>query len=164
MTPITNNRVVDVIFSNETLVEPVELEDAKRYMRIDFDDEDALISQLIVQAREHIERVCGISIISRTVKAVVEMVNRVELPYGPVKEVVTHVGTTVLGTQFPRVEGCGKFEVEYKAGYSPVPADLKLAIKAEVLYRFTNRGDELPQRLSTEAQKLCWPFNRVLWV
>lgn len=164
MSIITNNRVIDVAIVSEDWVEPVTLDHAKTYMRVDYDDDDMFISNLITAARKRIERLCGISIVDKTLKVVIECVNRQELPYGPVKSVIT-TGLTFIGNEFKRLVGEGEFTVEYTVGYDPAPDDLLLAIKAEVLYRYENRGDVLPENsLSPEAKRLSAPFNRVLWL
>ena len=50
-------------------VEPVSLAEAKLHCRVDTTDEDALISALIVAAREYVEQVTGRALITRTYRA-----------------------------------------------------------------------------------------------
>lgn len=98
--------------------EPVTLADAKRHLRVDFNDDDALITAMIVAARKAIENFCHISLVPKTItlwlKAnevpqsnymqpfqVREQFNEFELPYGPVASVdsVTSIdsdGTTII--------------------------------------------------------------------
>lgn len=98
--------------------EPVTLADAKRHLRVDFTDDDTLITAMITAARKAIENFCHISLIPKTItlwlKAnevpqsnyaqpfqVREQFNEFELPYGPVSSVdsVTSIdsdGTTII--------------------------------------------------------------------
>jgi hypothetical protein len=54
--------------------EPVTLEDAKAWMRIDIDDDDALITSLIVAAREYAEKYLGRALVTQTWKYSLDMV------------------------------------------------------------------------------------------
>lgn len=51
----------------EPTVEPLTLAEAKEHLRVDFDDEDILISSLITAAREVVENQTGRALINRTV-------------------------------------------------------------------------------------------------
>lgn len=92
--------------------EPVTLDDAKRHLRVDFDDDDSYISALITSSRQAIEKFCSISLVAKTVTLTVqadeqqksvfsqpfqvrEQFNQFELPYGPVRSVssVTSIDT-----------------------------------------------------------------------
>jgi len=92
--------------------EPVTLDDAKRHLRVDFDDDDLYISALITASRQAIEKFCSISLVAKTVTLTVqadeqqksvfsqpfqvrEQFNQFELPYGPVRSVssVTSIDT-----------------------------------------------------------------------
>jgi uncharacterized phiE125 gp8 family phage protein len=45
--------------------EPLTLADAKSYMKIDFNDEDTLITTLITSAREQLESYLGLSLVEK---------------------------------------------------------------------------------------------------
>lgn len=92
--------------------EPVTLADAKKHLRVDFTDDDTLITAMITASRKAIENYCHISLVPKTItlwlKAkdvpqsnyaqpfqVREQFNEFELPYGPVRSVdsVTSIGS-----------------------------------------------------------------------
>lgn len=98
--------------------EPVTLADAKRHLRVDFTDDDQLITAMITAARKSIEDFCHISLVPKTITLflraqqvpksifsqpfqVREQFNEFEIPYGPTASVdsVTSMdsdGTTLL--------------------------------------------------------------------
>jgi uncharacterized phiE125 gp8 family phage protein len=55
-------------FQNLEAEECVSLDDAKEHCRIDSDDEDAYITSLIVESRQHAENWCGTSLLPQTWK------------------------------------------------------------------------------------------------
>lgn len=84
--------------------EPVSLADAKAQLRVDFTDDDSIISRMITAARQAIENFCHISIVQKTITLTLEATesarslfaqpyqarepfNSFELPYGPIKSV-----------------------------------------------------------------------------
>ena len=87
---------MQVKFSNEG-VEPISIEEAKKYMRIDYDNEDMLISLLVSGVRRRIEEFTGRSLVSRTVELFLpEVPEEIKLPY-PDHDAITEVeinGTT----------------------------------------------------------------------
>lgn len=98
--------------------EPVSLADVKAHLRVDFTDDDALLTAMITAARQAIEDYCHISLVPKTITLTVESNNTptsifsqpfqvresltsFELPYGPVQSVnsVTSIdsdGQTVI--------------------------------------------------------------------
>jgi len=81
-------------------VEPVTLSEAKTHMRVDHDDEDSLISALIVAARERIDGKEGIlnrAIIQQTWELTLddEFPDEIEIPLPPLQSVssITYVDT-----------------------------------------------------------------------
>lgn len=98
--------------------EPVTLAEVKAHLRVDFADDDTLLSSMITAARQIIEDYCHISLVQKTITLTLEasdkpkslfvqpwqvreQFNSFELPYGPVKSVssVTSIasdGTSVI--------------------------------------------------------------------
>lgn len=54
--------------------EPLALVDVKKYLRVDFDDEDDIISGLITKARVYGERLCKRAFPTQTIEAIIELV------------------------------------------------------------------------------------------
>lgn len=70
--------------------EPISLAEAKAHLRIDTDDEDTLISSLIVAARMLVERSLGLALITQSWSHFLDAVPQrgcVALPLGPVQSV-----------------------------------------------------------------------------
>ncbi len=67
-------------------VEPVSLDEAKTYLRIDGENEDDLINSMISAARITTEKYIGLSIISQKIKLSYDecVPTEIILPYGPV--------------------------------------------------------------------------------
>lgn len=155
---IRTNAVIDVVLSeiaDPMPPEPVSLVAMKQYLKMEnISADDSVITDMIKEARRWVERRCGISIVSKGVTAIVEVMNSLELPYGPIDKdsitVLDNNGETVstprlvgLDGSFICLEGFGRFEVSYEAGYAEVPQELLQAIKAHVAFSYENRGDEL---------------------
>ena len=136
-------------------VEPVTLTDAKAYCKIDTGtEEDTLITQLIVTAREQCEDFTGISFVSRTVTAVLNnSCGGIFLPYCPFASLISiqdQDGNTIeitqyqlSGEQFPQLvyPRLDRMKLVYIAGYGFAPSRLKTAILQQVFYLYTNRGE-----------------------
>lgn len=72
-----------LIETDPPLAEPVTLADLKAHMRIDLDDEDALLESLIRVARAHLEAVTGTALMRRGLRLILD-----DWPEGPVIELL----------------------------------------------------------------------------
>lgn len=63
---------VSYVVLTEPSVEPLSLSDAKTFMRVDYDDEDTLIAQLIVDARREAEKLLKRALTTQTIQATIE--------------------------------------------------------------------------------------------
>lgn len=151
---ILTNAVISVAFEETTPGEPVTLATMKDYLKVSVTDDDNLIEGMIIDARQWIEKRCGISLKPKTVTAIIEVMNEQELPYGPVVldsvivrdeegEEIESPRLVGLSGDYVFIEGRGRFMIEYEAGYATPPKPLQEAIKAYVAYSYENRGDEL---------------------
>jgi hypothetical protein len=168
-----SDRIFDVQFSNVSSIEPVTIDEVKAYANIDYPDWDVLIEQtLITAARETLEGYCNISVVDKTVTALIQVENGQLLPYGPVKStpaiiikdeagnVVNSVKTR--GLNFLQVITPGIYTVQYAAGYTVVDKSLKQAICAKVLASFENRGDKVVEHYDSIFKQLAAPYMRKL--
>lgn len=169
------NAVLDKQFSDEDTDEPVNLEDFKRHLNMVFDtegsyefnDDDTYLEEVLKEARSLVETYTGLSLIARTVTAILRNdCGNIELPYGPVTSVTSIVDNDdvafadykIRGLQFKWLESpltCYA-KVEYTAGYAPedVPAPLKRAIKEQGAWWYKNRGDQ-QQEFASGNVSLC---------
>lgn len=132
--------------------EPVSLEEAKAQVRVTHDAEDAFIQSLIVAATRHVEKVLGLSLMTRTYRLTLDRFSDyIELPRGPVQSVTavgyidesgdTQTAATSLystdlassrqwivrnsGSSWPTtLSGVNAVTVEYVAGYDELPGEL----------------------------------------
>jgi len=150
------NAVLDVDFNNGTITEPLSLEDAKLYMRIEFsiNEDDGLINSLITSSREVLEKYLNESLINRTVTATIcNLCGNIYLPYSPItstpvlvdKDDITISDAVVRGSKRKWVESPKSdfIKATYTAGYTALtlPSHYVTALKMQVLYMYENRGD-----------------------
>ena len=72
--------------------EPIALAEAKAHLRIDADDEDALVEALIAAARMHVERALGLALVTQTWSYLLDFWPRggcITLPVLPVQAVAS---------------------------------------------------------------------------
>lgn len=178
MTDILGIDIVDA-----AITEPVTLEEAKAWLKVDGSDEDTLISGLITSCRQAIEQYTNCSLIEKDVECKVWLDARCmnemfELPHGPVRDEITvNQGENTI-TDFKKVEGqflkvyglSGLHTISYKVGYEQVPERLKQAVLNEIAYRYQNRGDQAKELmigstyLCEAAVHLCQPYKRMAWL
>ncbi len=89
-------RILDVVVKTAPASEPVVIADltdaGQDYMRIDFAADDTLITNMIVTAREWVEKFLGRSLITQTRIAYITNYNsRVRLPYAPIDVTSTNI-------------------------------------------------------------------------
>ena len=176
----------DVTPENGNFLEPVSIDEVKSYLRLegfidtteslstDFDDDDKLISQLIVSARKRLEEYTGLSFINK--KWEMEFDNyagNFPIPNGPVQYIVELLDSEqneILPTEYKLSAGWGilkyptwgEMVMTYYGGYEELPAPLKEAILKEVAYRYMNRGDVNIDAISKEAIALASPYKQTM--
>lgn len=165
--------------------EPLTLEAAKAYMKIDYDTDDELISTMITAAREQLEKFTGLSFIPKFLT--VQLRNEcggIEIPYGPVYDIdvnfITDKAGEPINSSLINISGLEfKFldtpllnfvQLQYYAGYDILPQALLLAWKAQVFFMYENRGELNDTQRSTgytsndyiaqAAQNLCRRYSR----
>lgn len=184
--PLYNAVLETVAIDAEGFEELVTLLEVKAHLFIEADntDYDTYLNALIPQCRVAIEKFTGISLVEKSVTAVIKNeLGGQELPYGPVDEVTAFVdqdGETVEtanydldGVLFKTLRTTGDYyKITYTAGTnelieSGTPDYLtacKLAVLHEIAYRFEHRGDGLIKGICESARVLAQPFRRVPWL
>lgn len=150
------NTVLSIAFSDEG-DEPVTVELAKSWGKIEQDEDDELIEELITAAREVLEGFTGIGFITRTITATINNANGgFQLPYGPVTGDVVVTDSDATWSDLR-----GEYEVTYTGGHETLPSKFKIAIKAQILFMYENRG-ESNVALSPFAKMLMEPVRMVV--
>ena len=149
------NAVLDVQTSLE-LPDTITIIDLKNWLKIDISDDDAMFAMIISGARIQIEKYVNLSLVSRTIKATINNgLGNFLLPYGPVKVIATV--TTLAGDAIFNTHQGGVINepfddaisiVTYTAGYTVLPANLRIAWLQQCAYIYENRGDESAGDLS----------------
>lgn len=176
--------VEDISDESGLVTEPVSRTEMKDYLRLqgfdesgDYTFDDTLIDLMITGARQRIEIYTGCSLIPKRVRTVVtNLCGNLPLPWGPITGEITvndsegeEISTDdvkIIGIQFPDLDEPRqeKMVLYYNAGFPVLPNKmkaLKLAIMAEVAYRFEHRGDESPDGgVCKAAQVIANPFKR----
>jgi len=151
------NAVLNVSFTDGAVTEPVTLQEAKDWCRIDVADDDSLITSLITAARIMCENYANLSFIKRTVTAKIKNgLGGFVAPYGPV--IGTPTATDSDGnaiTDFDLDNSySGNTTVTYQAGYETLPQNLKTALLNQISFLYENRGDVRLQSGLSEESKL----------
>lgn len=137
-------------------IEPVSLDEAKLFLRIDHDDENDLIETLIRSSRERLEDRLNIAMIERTMRLVTSERGDIALPRWPVssietvviEEEETNVFTVNLRSRpvIITVTLGSPVRVEFTAGYGSqagdIPAPLRQAILLLVAHGYEHRNGE----------------------
>ena len=138
----------------------ITLEEAKTYLRVDSEDENALISAMIDAAERHVELTTGRVLLTATFELVYdEVLGSIEIPKSPLQEVTkieviseagvkTEVASSIYdvdtsgtlgrvqlraGCVWPSHRGFASFLVTVKAGYGDTAAAVPSALKQAAL-------------------------------
>lgn len=141
-----------VTFADEAETEPVSVEEAKAYLKIDAGEStwDSLVAIAISAARQELEEWLNRSLITRTVTAVMNVANgKVSLPYGPVTTLsgITDTDSNTL-TDYTLngdsvvLDGYDKATFTYSAGYPTLPAVFKQGLLRLVAFNWQHSGDD----------------------
>jgi uncharacterized phiE125 gp8 family phage protein len=154
------------------ITEPITLAQAKAWLRVTHTDEDAIITALITAARQICEGYISKSFVERTVTAIVRNdLGNVKLPYGPVGN-ITYVydvdGTEITGTEYTLTGVSDKrlgypmssyVKVIYTAGYSVLPQQFKTALKMQLSWMYTHRGDDDGSVIAPDSKAILNPYK-----
>lgn len=180
-----------IVYVNTTttiVADVVTVAEMKNYLRLEgfiddsesisseFDDDDNIIAEFIVSARQRLEEYTGESFVPKTIE--IEFTNlagNFEIPFGPVNTILflrDSEGDSISTDDFTisfngRVLKTPKYEemtMQYECGYAVLPKGLKEAVMKEVAYRYINRGDENVDGLSKEAMAIASKYKTTNWL
>jgi len=167
----------------------ITLEEARAYLRVDSEDENALISAMVDAAEKHVESLTGRVLLTATFELVYDEVSSsVEISKSPLQEVtkievvseagvktevapsIYDVDTTGIlgrvqlkaGCVWPSHRGFASFIVTVKAGYgeaAAVPPALKQAALAALAVIFAGRGETDREKINSAVAALCGHYK-----
>lgn len=178
--------VQDVTDESGVFEEPVSVDEMKDYLRLEgyvdldestsddlsnFDFDDMLIAELIKAGRQLMEEKAGISILPKTIEAVItNLCGMIELPYGPITSITTLLdceGTEITSVSY-RVIGNNRrylaypcyanMTITYETGFESLPKGIKIDLMRLVAYMYENRGDD--PSIAAFASQLVKSYSR----
>lgn len=144
--------------------EPITLAEARTYLKVDYTDEDTLISMLISGVREQVEAFTGLGIVARTIEYFDdEIADEITLPY-PEHLAITEVKINdVISTSYKKT-GLSQFIVYPESTYitgengsgiyikyttsGACPIGLKLEMLKIIDEKYRNRGNTFEGSIS----------------
>lgn len=161
------------------LVEPISVLEAKTFLRIDGDDEDALLTDMIAAARLAAEEQTGKSLITQSWQIAFDSSPPpvVQLPFAPIQSVTSVITLDEAGDEtvispshyylnaleelvFNAIPMGHMVRIRYVAGYgdaaSDVPTDMAQAMLLHVAHLFEHRDSMTPPL----AAQLCYANYR----
>lgn len=154
--------------------EPITLPDARRFLRLDHEEDDARITQCIRAARERLEDYLGIAMIRRSMSVEVPARACVHLPRWPVTSVDTVRADGSDASEYhvdlrrrPSVVSvrADEFvEVAFTAGYGPDPEDVPAPLRQAMLLliaQIFDAGGEAPDALPLMVDALTLPYKGI---
>ena len=156
-------------------VEPVELEDIKRHVSQTLDDDDDLLRDKIVAARQYLERHLGLVFITQTIRATfngfpaVRYVNRpvgFALPRAPVREIISlsyidTAGNTAILAPFNYTISIGGDRPTFLSpgptslGWWPMTGAAADAVVVEFVAGFGDEPGDVPEPLREAIRRLA---------
>lgn len=158
-----------------SITEPVTAAEAKTWMRVDYSDDDTLITGMIKSARQSIEQFTNLAFVDKSVVMDVlttsgnDLIRLYGVDGAESLEVTDIDSEEVIDSEDYKIRGAsvkisrsGYFSIAYDIDASPVPEALKEAIKMEVAERYANRGENnSTEGLSKSAQSKAQSFVQV---
>lgn len=172
----------DVTTLVEPASEPITLAQAKNYLKVDFDEDDSLITSLIISARIRLEKYAGVAMSARTLQVVAYVDEFIELPYAPLNNitlveywdgsgwVAMGLGDYyILGTTYKKIYMVANNRMEYRftytCGYTSIPQPMITALYKLIAdlydYRESSVEDSQPNNNITSAYELIKPYKRI---
>lgn len=176
------NHVYPVVLEDpsesDASAEPVTVDEAKAWIKVDVADDDDIIEQLITTARQQCEQYLKISLVERTITAtLLNQTGGIELPYGPVNSIesFTDLDDNDIDADSYKMRGedgnfkwlqtsfCEAVKITYTAGYTSLKKVFKTAISQQTAWLYENRGDaKMADQLSPMVIATLKPYRRVV--
>lgn len=168
------NTIYDVQFNDGAITEPVTLNEAKDFCKIDISNDDDLITSLITAARQMCEAYTGVGFVEHEMIVTLNNVNgNIYLPYGPVGEIIEVLDDegneltvdddyTLRGNDFKRLQypEWDNLSVEYVGGYGVLPDILKTGLLNAIYFLYDNRAQGTDD-IGPIAKMILKPYRRV---
>lgn len=166
---------IDYVIQNNTPTqECITVAEAKQYCRVSNNVEDDLFVDLIIQARQIVEKCTNIKLVPCQVDVWFNNGGgNFQLPFGPVTYILgmwdqqnNQIPSTtyrLMGAQYPivRYPLYGEIKISYMAGYDCVPTDLKVAMLDQINYDYENRGmDVNDMGICEKTMRACQRWTR----
>ena len=164
------NAVLEVKQVESSVTEPVTVQEAKDWMKVDLTDDDTLIEELITVARKQVEGYLCISLVPKTITAILNnSQGGIELPYGPVASITSvkdEDDIAIEATEYlPQGEDYKTIKTPYdylKVVYvTEANTEYKTGVLQQILYLYENRGDVNAGQLSPMVKMTLKPYRRV---
>jgi uncharacterized phiE125 gp8 family phage protein len=146
-----------LVLTNVPAVEPVSLVEAKAHLRVDADDEDALIGALVATARLFVERTLGLALITQSWSYFVDAWPRsytLALPLAPVQAISAvrlhgaDGGTTTLDAADYAVDVLSRpARIVFNGAVPSVAPRTLNAFEVSLLAGYGDEPDDVPQTL-----------------
>lgn len=157
------------------ITEPLTLAQAKAWLRVTHDDEDDIISALITASRQICEGFTNKSFVEREVTACLRNdLGNIKLPYGPIGNLtaVYDWDGNALNTTDYNLTGVSDkrlgypmtsyIKVIYTAGYLVLPQHFRTALKMQLSWMYSHRGDEDLSLIAPDAKAILSPFRSIV--
>ena len=172
----------ELYVKTEAATEPISMADAKTYLNYLGGDAggESTIEYLITSARLRLENYTGRNFVEKTMILNIDEVHpRLELPFGPINEVVSIkiydddgvldetlvadddyyiLGDFDKNIRFETFSGGGYMSIEYTAGYGDdtfdLPKAIRMALLRQVKYDFDNRGNPTADTITSEVRNM----------
>lgn len=155
----------------DLVTEPVSLADAKKWMRVEYDSDDTLITALIKSTRTLLESYTGLSFGTKTIETVIDITKEIQVPYSPLQTMtsvyrrennawvlcVVDLDYYIINNTI-QVELPALYKLTYTAGYTTLPEPLKTDIKVMTAWQYENRGIKFDEVGTAQS----YPFMNLL--
>lgn len=167
------NAVLECSKVEGSVTEPATLAEAKSWMKVDLTDDDTLITELITVARKMVEGYLCISLVPKTITAILNnSQGGIELPYAPVTSVtsvvdeddVTLTVTTdyiLQGVKFKTIKTPYDYLKVVYVTEASEEEQFKTAVLQQIVFLYENRGDAAGMQLSPMVKETLNPYRRV---